>query len=210
MLAFKYLDTHFGIKSLRESRLKISTLDDLNDPFELLPYEMKDRNRRAALYATRKQIAKGRGILCFSSSWRDPVLWAHYADKHRGVCLGFEVPEDKCKAVRYEDHRLKLPSKPSLLDAEALLFTKYSNWSYEQELRVWVALNENENGLYFAAFGSMLNLRRVIAGARCSLRLDELKEAAGSYVGDLTFVKARPGFTEFEIVKDQKDFRNEK
>jgi hypothetical protein len=206
MLIYKFLDAHFGIKSLREKRLKISTLDDLNDPFELLPYEMKDRNRRAALYATRTQIAKNRGILCFSSTWRDPVVWAHYADKHRGLCLGIEVPDDKCKAVKYENRRLKLPSKPSLLDAEALLFTKYVNWQYEEELRIWVALNACENGLYFAEFGPMLTLTKVIAGARCALTQRELADAAAPLSRHITLVKARAGFREFEIVKDQQGF----
>jgi hypothetical protein len=61
MRAYKFLDEKFGIKSLQEKRLKISALDDLNDPFELLPYEMTDRNKRSALNATRKQIASNRG-----------------------------------------------------------------------------------------------------------------------------------------------------
>ena len=64
-------------------------------------------------------------------------MWAHYADKHKGVCLAFDVPADTCKAVTYAKRRLKLPAKPSLPDAEALIFTKYVNWQYEQELRIW-------------------------------------------------------------------------
>lgn len=158
------------MKSLREQRLKISTLEDLNDPFELLPYEMTDRNRRAALYATRKKIATNRGLLCFSATWQDPVLWARYANKHKRLCLGFEVPDAVCRAVKYERQRLRLPAEPSLTDAEILIFTKYINWQYEQELRVWAALNESESGLYVAEFGPMLRLKKV-AGARCSLSL---------------------------------------
>ena len=76
MRAYKFLDEKFGIKSLQEKRLKISVLDDLNDPFELLPYEMTDKNKRSALNATRKQMASNRGLLCFSATWKDPVLWA--------------------------------------------------------------------------------------------------------------------------------------
>ena len=63
--ASKFLDAQFGLESLREKRLKISTLNDLNDPFELLPYEMSDRNPRSALRETRDQLARDRGILCF-------------------------------------------------------------------------------------------------------------------------------------------------
>lgn len=206
MLAYKFLDADFGLKSLREKRLKISTLDDLNDPFELLPYDVKDRNRRAALYASREQVAKNRGILCFSETWRDPVIWAHYADKHRGLCLGFEVPKEKCQAVRYVDHRLVLPAKPSLADANALIFTKYSNWQYEKELRIWAALNESEGGLYFAEFGPMLSLVSVVAGARCTVKLSEVEAAFGEKSERVPVIKARAGFGKFEIVKDLRGF----
>jgi len=39
MRVYKFMTAEFGMKSLREKRLKISLLDDLNDPFDLLPYE---------------------------------------------------------------------------------------------------------------------------------------------------------------------------
>ncbi len=138
MRAYKFLDAEFGLKSLRERRLKISTLHDLNDPFELLPYEMSDRNHRSALRETRNQMARNRGILCFSADWRDPVIWAHYSDKHRGLCLGFEIPDEKCSRVRYVVSRLPFPARLALADAEKLHSTKYINWKYEQEIRVWL------------------------------------------------------------------------
>ena len=72
MRVYKFLDEEFGLKTLREKRLKISTLDDLNDPFELLPYNLKDKNQRRALQNTRKELARNRGILCFSADWRYP------------------------------------------------------------------------------------------------------------------------------------------
>ncbi len=208
MRAYKFLDEKFGIKSLQEKRLKISVLDDLNDPFELLPYEMTDRNRRAALNATRRQIANNRGLLCFSATWKDPVLWAHYADKHKGLCLAFDVPQETCRAVTYEKRRLKLPAKPSLPDAQALIFTKYVNWQYEQELRIWASLNTCCNGLYFADFGPTLRLEKVIAGARCSLSEMQITRAIEPLVERVILIKARAGFKEFEIVKDQLGFRN--
>jgi hypothetical protein len=207
MRAYKFLDEKFGIKSLQEKRLKISVLDDLNDPFELLPYEMSDRNKRSALNATRRQMASNRGLLCFSATWKDPVLWAHYADKHKGLCLAFDVPQETCKAVNYQKRRLKLPARPSLPDAEALIFTKYANWQYEQELRIWAALNTCDNGLYFADFGPTLKLEKVIAGARCSLSERQVEAAIGPLSEDVIIMKARAGFKEFEIVKDQLGFR---
>jgi hypothetical protein len=33
------------------------------------------------------------GVLCLGASWSSPVMWAHCADKHFGVALGFDVPD---------------------------------------------------------------------------------------------------------------------
>jgi hypothetical protein len=93
MRVYKFLDAKFGIKSLAEKRLKISTVEDLNDPFELLPFGMVDKTKRMALNLARTTWGTTHGMLCFSADWRDPVIWAHYSDKHHGLCLGFEIPD---------------------------------------------------------------------------------------------------------------------
>jgi len=207
MRVYKFLDEEFGLKTLREQRLKISTLDDLNDPFELLPYDMRDKNLRRVLQNTRKELTRDRGILCFSADWRDPVIWAHYAQKHHGFCLGFEAPEGVCKKVRYIERKLTFPKSPTIADAEALIFTKYANWRYEQEVRVWAALNEKEDGLYFSKFGDHLRLVKVIVGARCQVSEKAIKEALGTMAGEVTLLKARAGFGEFKIVRNERRFQ---
>ena len=80
-------------------------------------------------------------MLCFSEDWKDPVMWAHYGDKHRGVCLGFNLDRTLVEKVQYEDKRLiealkNAEGKTDLLDApmkEKLRVTKFKSWSYEQE-----------------------------------------------------------------------------
>jgi hypothetical protein len=65
MRVYKFLTAEFGMKSLREKRLKISTLDDLNDPFDLLPYEMRKRHIRSAFRSVTADFARMLGIVCF-------------------------------------------------------------------------------------------------------------------------------------------------
>jgi hypothetical protein len=84
MRVYKFLDADFGLKSLSEKRLKISTLRDLNDPFELLPYELSNRTNREVIRRYFAEMTARYGLLCFSAQWKDPVIWAHYSDKHRG------------------------------------------------------------------------------------------------------------------------------
>jgi hypothetical protein len=209
MRSYKFLNAHFGLKSLYEKRLKLSTIDDLNDPFELLPYNLADRKHRWAVHETRKQLAAGRGVLCFSVHWRNPVIWAHYADKHKGLCLGFEIPEDKniLKVVKYVSKRLPFPIPPKLSDAEAMFFTKYSSWRYEREIRIWAALNDEEDGLYYCDFDDTLRLVEVIAGARGTVPKSAITRALGSLHGEVLLTKSRAGFTRFEIVRDERGFR---
>lgn len=206
MKVYKFLDARFGLKSLSEKRLKISTLSDLNDPFELLPYELSNPMHRTVMRLTLTQMTARFGLLCFSSNWRDPVIWAHYGDKHRGLCLGFESPDVKCKEVKYISERVAFPTSPTQADSDRMLFTKYANWKYEREIRIWAELNERQGDLYFAEFGDELRLIKVIAGARCELSEREIVKALGALAKDVVLIKARAGFKQFEIVKDKRGF----
>ena len=51
-------------------------------------------------------MCANRGVLCFSRGWHNPLLWSHYGDKHRGVCLGFDVPNAHIVHVSYNSSRL--------------------------------------------------------------------------------------------------------
>jgi hypothetical protein len=207
MRVYKFLDSHFGMKTLAEKRLKISTLDDLNDPFDLLPFEMTDKTKRAAMNHARTAWGTDKGVLCFSSDWCDPVIWAHYSDKHRGLCLGFEIPDNTGRTIQYVGERLSLPERPELDDATAWVYTKYANWAYEKEIRCCARLDEASEGLYFLDFGEQLKLVQVIAGASCDLAENKILEALRP-LNDVELIKARPGFHRFEIVKDKLGFRS--
>jgi hypothetical protein len=209
MLAYKFLDATFGLKSLSERRLKISTLEDLNDPFELMPFDLRNRANRLAVKRARDQLAAKRGMLCFSATWKDPVLWAHYADKHRGLCIGFEIPDQAAvtRLVEYVPNRLPFPLSLGLADIERMLFTKFQNWEYEQEVRIFLALNDRENGLYFRSFDNLLNPVVVIAGARCTLPKQTLRTALGVFSRTVKLIKSRAGFRSFEVVVDKRGFR---
>jgi hypothetical protein len=202
---YKFLDERFGLKTLKEKRLKISTLDDLNDPFELLPFVVADKSHRTALNEARREWGRTTGILCFSADWRDPVVWAHYSDKHRGLCLGFDIPEDTGTAVRYVGGRPSIPQHLRAEDATAWIFTKYDKWAYEKEIRCCVSLDEAVDRLYFLGFGESLKLVEVISGARCKLSAETILEAVRPFSG-VSMIKARPGFHRFEIVEDKRGF----
>jgi hypothetical protein len=88
------------------------------------------------------QLASNRGLLCFSRHWNNPVQWSHYAAKHTGLCLGFDIPGEHLGAVTYSRKRLVVEAEsfhnPRELSVETVTkfqFTKYSHWRYENEVR---------------------------------------------------------------------------
>jgi Protein of unknown function (DUF2971) len=104
------------------------------------------------------------GVCCFTCKADDPLMWSHYADSHRGVCLLYEIPHDyfmrrySPKAdkdfffvggapVLYESNAfydwlvsgdLDFPHPGSVAEnALTVLFTaKSPEWSHEEEFRI--------------------------------------------------------------------------
>jgi hypothetical protein len=78
-------------------------------------------------------------LASFSSSCTNSLLWAHYADSHRGICIGFLVVASPVLAtaveVAYEDVPPVWQGDNDDL-ARRVFCTKWSHWSYEQEWRI--------------------------------------------------------------------------
>ena len=177
MRVFHFIDLKYGLDDIQSRHLKIATLNELNDPFELLAINLSDLELRRAFQRMKEQLSANRGMLCFSRHWRNPVQWSHYAAKHTGLCLGFDIPDEHLATVHYSGKRLAVEAE-QLLNSRALdeatarqfLFTKYAHWRYENEMRVFVTLEDRDptTGLYFANFSDRLRLAEVIVGANSS------------------------------------------
>lgn len=207
MELFHFICEKHGLEDIRNGRLKISEIQDVNDPFELLPFKLSNKDLRDALHKTKEQISSNRGILCFSKTWSNPVLWSRYADKHRGLCLKFCVPDDVPMAVQYTTERLDPELlRPPLNETvvKQLLSTKSAHWEYENEARVFVNLDKKDpkTNLYFTYFSDSLKLVQVIVGARSEVSRKDLTGALGNLAAQVKFFKTRPAFTKFEIVQN--------
>ena len=153
MRVYHFIDEPHGLDDLRRRRLKIATIEDSNDPFELSSIALDTPARREAWGKFKLEMTLRFGILCFSLDWHNPVQWSHYADRHRGLCLAFDVPDTLINQVEYRKTR----HKATLLDnfdehvAKTILTTKYKHWEYEREVRLFSTLEERDTdtGLYF-------------------------------------------------------------
>src|SRR6266699_7273356 len=106
MRVYHFLSEQYGREDLLKRRLKIATLSDLNDPFELLAVSLSDAAVRRAFRKMKEELSRERGLLCFSRDWRNPVQWSHYAHGHRGLCFGFDVPDEAVGPVTYSEKRI--------------------------------------------------------------------------------------------------------
>gem|GEM_PF-2797764 len=95
-------------------------------------------NRKAAYEGYRKRM----GIFCFSKIMDNTLMWSHYSDKHRGVCLGFRLRWDRAfitMSVNYMENLIPIKAfKNNIrnpLTDYYWIFTKSNNWAYEQEVR---------------------------------------------------------------------------
>ena len=91
--------------------------------------------------------------------------------------------------------------------AHELLFTKYVDWKYEEEMRTFTNLNDidPETKLYFADFGEDCALREVIVGPLSDVTEHTLREALGDMnLEHVTLIKARLAFNSFRVVTDQR------
>lgn len=217
MRLYHLTSAEYAISNIALCRLKIARFGDLNDPFELLAAELTDKDYRAAAKSWKQDFHKTKGLLCFSESWKNPVLWSHYADKHRGICLGFDVHDEYALEVNYTKERIKVrfenddPEQGlSLGFVNKTLLTKYEHWIYEKERRMFLSLDEGtkENGLYFYSFSKMLELKEVIVGPNCETPINLIKEFIEKTNSTVRVIKARLGFKRFEVVVNKRYEKN--
>lgn len=88
------------------------------------------------------------GISCGSLNPTCPLMWGHYGNNHRGVCIRYEFESDISydKNVSLDILKVKYSDAPidifnySIEELEQLKFeilaNKYSKWEYENEIRI--------------------------------------------------------------------------
>jgi len=214
MRIFHFVNREYGLQDLQLRRLKIATINDLNDPFELLGPATTDCDIRRAFEALKNQMANRFGILCFSRHWKNPVQWSHYADRHRGLCLGFEMPDDQLAIVTYSakrpepHHALLTRGHPNAhVEMLKLLSTKYSHWRYEREVRSFTTLDDADpkTNFYFMPFSENLVLKEVIVGYCSTVTRRELSNVLGDLTSKVATYKARLAFRSFTVVRQRND-----
>jgi hypothetical protein len=90
-----------------------------------------------------QQMIAERGIYCLTPQADSTLMWSHYADNHRGICLEFNVANNTLFRDAAEvEYRREYPRwvPCDINDAPGrvteLILTKSSAWAYEKEYRL--------------------------------------------------------------------------
>lgn len=205
MRLYYYTSKHFGMKSLFEKRLKVARYSDLNDPFELLPYQQGNRNNRKIFDTVFKAFDQAQGVLCFSESYKITLMWSHYADKHKGMCLGFDIPDDLVTKIKYRQKRLPPPSKiQSSNFMDEVLSVKHSGWRYEKEYRLDVPLKvaAHRDDIYYMNFDALVSLREIILGCKCKASIEDIQDSLGVPKNSVSIYAVRAAHSTYSMLKD--------
>ncbi len=151
--------------------------NEFNDPFDakLLPSDFASEMMEMGLCDDPERISQhdwyvkdritGYGIFCTSKKCNDILMWSHYADSHKGMCIGFHENITRYiyndaplwdELVRYyDDHPFgeiyknltngcAFNSPDEFMNycdlsselLRAALSVKHKSWSYENEVRI--------------------------------------------------------------------------
>lgn len=170
------------LRSLAKSQIYMAPLQSLNDPFEAkiitdgktfevskilnLVFSCNDEAKIKEAEKGFSEILKkfietslSFGIYSMSNSYNDELLWAYYADAHRGFCIEYDL--EKLKEYKMEteptitvEYNDKMPiittldlfnlEKNKQLIQTKLVGTKSKRWKHEQEIRIVTG----QTGLY--------------------------------------------------------------
>jgi hypothetical protein len=150
---YKFTTCRRAFEIIDEQKVFYSKPARFNDPFDC---QIEFPNKIVSFQVLKKQnrileIVKETGILSLAKNSLSMLLWAHYANSHRGVCIGFKRTNTNnlgdgniTKSITYPKRAgsskgypiLKIDAKNTVEDiVEKIIFTKAKVWNYEIEWR---------------------------------------------------------------------------
>ncbi len=156
---YKYVSLERVPDILDNHRLYLSDGKNFNDPFEITVTDKKNHRIRHI---------EGLHILSLTNSFRNKLIWSHYTDSHKGVCITVKVPNNVVYPICYSTKRIyedsdidniissstKITKKSvekdfSLLSKDKkIAYIKDKKWMYEKEYRIVFDKSDEEGLIY--------------------------------------------------------------
>jgi hypothetical protein len=164
---YKYTCIETALKIIASGKVKFSSPDSFNDPFEFqfhapdVPKKIKD--------LMDEEIKSNTGVFCTSQNNTKILMWSHYSDNHKGVVLGFALDEKIYLANEMQQDGIECVYRENFFEPDINHFksittnqedelskkkfddlmygitkTKHIDWSYEEEIRFFKHFKESE------------------------------------------------------------------
>lgn len=186
MRLYKYCDKT-GVNILRHKILRISRVDEFNDPYEFKIARSDNKDINAAIEAVYRYQKEAYRVLCLSCEYNNPIMWGHYSKNHSGILITFDTALIMVNAneplstfmepVEYKDDMIAIPDDFLSLDRETQIgvifkntFRKYTDWQYEKEYRGIVSFDHEENKRYLELAPQCI--LEVVIGLNCDLETE--------------------------------------
>lgn len=149
----KFSDGFFHLMNLLEhGELKFTNPSEFNDPFDCCPTHVSEAPDDAFPHAVgsfinetmRSVFSVRHGIACLTPHPDSMLMWSHYGDQHKSVCIGFDAelllsqaPKNN-KGNSLFDRIIKVDyteQRPGH-DSTEMYCQKSIEWSYENEYRI--------------------------------------------------------------------------
>lgn len=203
---YKYREWNDFTKDiLINHRLFFAAPDQFNDLCDCVPYfpkEVIESSPYALLKRKDGQLVIEKGIVkvnmkkliqhfcqsiritCFSRTYRSILMWSHYANCHKGICLVFDRTRDE-RFFQKAGNVLYSPQHQGLdyhnLHYANAITVKFEDWYYEEEVRLPRMNDDFKDGNQLETFNPK-SLVGIIFGAKCPEEvIKEVKELCQQY-----------------------------
>jgi hypothetical protein len=157
------------------------------------------------------RLDKRTGVLSLSTNWDSILMWGHYANSHKGFCIGFDSEYldnsglfNKGGLITYSKDYPKID--PNLDDIIELSFlqthTKSDFWTYESEYRYNKIFNNSPSDEERIIKIDLNGIREIILGLNFPINdIKEIIEISKKYRIELYQTKKKPYKFELDRIK---------
>jgi len=185
-------ETNLGYlrRLIENGELKFTKPSEFNDPFDCCPTQLGEVPVGAFPHAVGDMVNKSiqsisslmHGITCFTPHPNKMLMWSHYGDQHRSVCVGFDRrvlldnPPINSEGNPLYENIVEVEYTDNRPDAGSVeqYYHKSKEWSYEDEHRIISGSKKGDpmwgEGVWPVPPES---IKEVVLGARMNNRIEE-------------------------------------
>lgn len=129
---------------IANQRIYVPKYDELNDPMEghYQCFSMGDDSYMKDFLKNVRDVKSGVRILSLTTSYDNYLMWSHYCDGHKGVCIKLQVKTKEEPHTVIYDSDIPILTGKTIEDVETILCHKSSLWHYEHEVRYFKPMAE--------------------------------------------------------------------